>query len=55
MFIAVRSWKQPRCPSTEEGIKKIWYIYTVKYYSAIWEGDRGFSERKLGKGITFEM
>ena len=28
-------WKQPRCPSTEEWIKKLWYIYTMKYYSAI--------------------
>ena len=30
-----RTWKQPRCPSTDEWIKKLWYIYTVKYYSAI--------------------
>ena len=33
--IAVRSWKQPRCPSTEEWIQKMWYIYTMEYYSAI--------------------
>jgi hypothetical protein len=30
-----RSWEEPRCPSTEEWIQKMWYIYTVKYYSAI--------------------
>ena len=30
-----RSWKQPKCPSTEEWIKKMWYIYTMEYYSAI--------------------
>ena len=30
-----RTWKQPKCPSTEEWIKKLWYIYTIKYYSAI--------------------
>ena len=30
-----RNWKQPRCPSTEEWIKKMWYIYTMEYYSAI--------------------
>ena len=30
-----RAWKQPRCPSTDEWIKKLWYIYTVEYYSAI--------------------
>ena len=35
MFIAARSWKEPRCPSTEEWIQKMWYIYTMEYYSAI--------------------
>jgi hypothetical protein len=30
-----RSWKEPRCPSTEEWIQKMWYIYTMEYYSAI--------------------
>ena len=30
-----RTWKQPRCPSTDEWIKKLWYIYTMEYYSAI--------------------
>jgi hypothetical protein len=35
MFIAARSWKEPKCPSTEECIKKMWYIYTMEYYSAI--------------------
>ena len=34
LFTIVRSWKQPKCPSTEEWIKKIWYIYTMEYYSA---------------------
>ena len=35
LFIIVRTWKQPRCPSTDEWIKKLWYIYTMEYYSAI--------------------
>ena len=35
LFTIVRPWKQPKCPSTEEWIKKIWYIYTMEYYSAI--------------------
>jgi hypothetical protein len=35
LFIIVRSWKEPRCPSTEKGIQKMWYIYTMEYYSAI--------------------
>jgi hypothetical protein len=35
LFIIVRIWKEPRCPSTEEWIQKMWYIYTMEYYSAI--------------------
>ena len=35
LFSIARTWKQPRCPSTDEWIKKLWYIHTVEYYSAI--------------------
>jgi hypothetical protein len=35
LFIIVRNWKEPRCPSTEECIQKMWYISTMEYYSAI--------------------
>ena len=35
LFTIARTWKQPKCPSTEEWIKKMWYIYTMEYYSAI--------------------
>ena len=35
LFTIARTWKQPKCPSTEEYIKKTWYIYTMEYYSAI--------------------
>ena len=35
LFTTARTWKQPRCPSTDEWIKKLWYICTVEYYSAI--------------------
>jgi hypothetical protein len=35
LFIIARNWKEPRCPSTEEWIQKMWYIYTMDYYSAI--------------------
>jgi hypothetical protein len=35
LFIIARSWKEPRCPSTEEWIQKIWFIYTMENYSAI--------------------
>ena len=35
LFIIATTWKQPRCPSTDEWIKKLWYIYIMEYYSAI--------------------
>ena len=35
LFTIARSWKQPKCPLTDKWIKKIWYIYTMEYYSAI--------------------
>ena len=35
LFITARTWKQPRCPSADEWIRKLWYIYTMEYYSAI--------------------
>ena len=41
LFTIAKTWKQPRCPLTEEWMKKLWYIYAMEYYSAI-------------KGNTFE-
>ena len=35
LFIIARTWKQPRCPSADEWIRKLWYLYTMEYYSAI--------------------
>ena len=35
LFTIAKTWKQPKCPSTDEWIKKMWYIYTMEYYSAI--------------------
>ena len=35
LFTIARTWKQPKCPSTDEWIKKMWHIYTMGYYSAI--------------------
>jgi hypothetical protein len=35
LFVIARSWKQPRCPTTEEWIQKMWFIYTMEYYSNI--------------------
>ena len=35
LFTIARTWKQPRCPSADEWIRKLWYIYTMEYYLAI--------------------
>jgi hypothetical protein len=43
LFTIAMVWNQPRCPTTDEWIKKMWYIYTMEYYSAI-----------SNKGIWFE-
>ena len=35
LLIIARTWKQPRCPSADKFMRKLWYIYTMEYYSAI--------------------
>jgi hypothetical protein len=35
LFIIAKLWKQPRCPSTDKWIKKMWYLYTVEFYAAM--------------------
>jgi hypothetical protein len=35
LFVIDRNWRQPRCPTTEEWTQKMWFIYTMEYYSAI--------------------
>ena len=51
LFTISRTWKQPRCPSTDEWIKKLWYIYTMEYYSAI---KRNISESVLMRWTNLE-
>ena len=41
LFTIARSWKQPKCPYTDEWIKKMWYTYTMEYYSAIKRNEIG--------------
>jgi hypothetical protein len=51
LFIIVRSRKEPRCPSTEEWIQKMWYSYTMEYYSAIKNNE---FMKSLGKWMDLE-
>ena len=41
LFTIARTWKQPKCPSIDEWIKKMWHIYTMEYYSAIKRNETG--------------
>jgi hypothetical protein len=50
-FIITRTWKEPRCPSTEEWIQKMWYIYTMEYYSATKNNE---FMKFLGKWVDLE-
>jgi hypothetical protein len=52
LFMIARSWKEPRCPSTEEWIQKMWYIYTMEYHSAI--KNNGFM-KFLDKGCIWRI
>ena len=51
LFTTARTWKQPRCPSAEEWTRKLWYIYTMEYYSAI---KRNTSESILTRWMKLE-
>ena len=51
LFTIAGTWKQPRSPSTDEWIKKLWYIYTMEYYSAI---KRNTFESVLMKWMNLE-
>ena len=41
LFTIARTWKQPKCPLTDEWIKKMWYIYTLEYHSAVKRNEIG--------------
>ena len=51
LFTIARTWRQSRCPSTDEWIKKLWYIYTMEYYSAI---KRNTCESVLMRWVSLE-
>jgi hypothetical protein len=45
LFTITKLWKQPRCPITDEWIKKMWYIYTMEFYSVIRNNDMWFEDK----------
>ena len=51
LYTVARTWEEPRCPSTDEWIKKLWYIYTMEYYSAI---ERNAFESVLMRWMNLE-
>ena len=51
LFTIARTWKQPKCPSTDEWIKKMWHIYTMEYYSAIKEMKLSFCSEVDGPRV----
>ena len=55
LFVIARTWKQPRCPSTDEWIRKLWYIYTMEYYSAIKKNLEESRNKDSQTKITLEL
>ena len=52
-FTIAKCWKQPKCPSVNEWIKKLWYIYTMEYYAAEKEGTPAFFDSMDGTGECY--
>ena len=52
LFTIARTWKQPKCPSTEEWIKKMWYTYIMEYYSAIRRNEKKKRRNETGSLVV---
>ena len=52
LFTVARTWKQPRCPSADEWIRKLWYIYTMEYYSDIIKSEVSQKEKHQYRILT---
>ena len=54
LFIIAKTWKQPKCQSTDEWIRKMWYKYTVEYYLAIKRSEIiPFATTQMNLGISY--
>ena len=53
LFTIAKTWKPPKCPSTEEWIRKMWYIYTMEYYLAIKKERIGVSSNQVDEPRAF--
>ena len=53
LFTIARTWKQPRCPWTDEWIRKLWYIYTMEYYSAIKKECISVSSNEVDETVAY--
>jgi hypothetical protein len=55
LFMRAKLWKQPRCPTTDEWIKKLWCIYTMEYYSDTRNNDMGFEDKWMQLDMLSEV
>ena len=55
LFTVARTWKQPKYPSTEEWIKKMWYMYAMEYYSVIKKEPKPFAAKQMDLEIVHTL
>ena len=52
-FAIARTWKQPRCPLADRWVRKLWYIYTMEYYSAIKKNTFEFTSNEVNESGAY--